>query len=105
MNVVAILQARATSSRLPLKVLQPILGRPMLLHQLDRVRRARTLAALIVATTTDRSDDTIDAICRSDGVSCFRRSLNDVLDRFYHAALPRRPRAIARLTGHRPLTE
>jgi spore coat polysaccharide biosynthesis protein SpsF (cytidylyltransferase family) len=105
MNVVAILQARATSSRLPLKVLQPILGRPMLLHQLDRVRRARTLDALIVATSTDPSDDPIDAMCRSEGVSCFRGSLNDVLDRFYQAALPHRARAIARLTGDCPLID
>jgi len=105
MNVPAILQARATSSRLPLKVLQPILGRPMLLHQLDRVRRARTLDALIVATSIDPSDDPIDAMCRSEGVTCFRGSLNDVLDRFYQAALPHRPHAIARLTGDCPLID
>jgi len=105
MNVVAILQARGTSSRLPLKVLQPILGRPMLLHQLDRVRRARTLDALIVATSTDPGDDPIDAMCRSEGISCFRGSLNDVLDRCYQAALPHRPRAIVRLTGDCPLTD
>src|SRR5262245_53958404 len=105
MNVLAILQARATSSRLPQKVLQPILGRPMLAHQLDRVRRARTLDALVVATSTDPSDDAIHALCRSENVDCFRGSLQDVLDRFYQAALPRRPGAIARLTGDCPLVD
>jgi len=105
MNVLAILQARASSSRLPSKVLKPILGRPMLAHQLDRVRRARALDDLIVATSTDSSDDPIEVMCASEQVRCFRGSLDDVLDRFYQAALPERPRAIARLTGDCPLTD
>src|SRR5262249_39712868 len=105
MNVLAILQARASSSRLPLKVLNPILGRPMLAHQIDRIRRARSLDALIVATSTDASDDPIADLCRSEDVDCFRGSLNDVLDRFYQAAVRNRPRAITRLTGDCPLTD
>src|SRR5262249_20799387 len=105
MNVLAILQARASSSRLPLKVLKPILGRPMLAHQIDRIRRARSLDALIVATSTDASDDPIADLCRSEDVDCFRGSLNDVLDRFYQAAVRNRPRAITRLTGDCPLTD
>jgi spore coat polysaccharide biosynthesis protein SpsF len=105
MNVLGILQARASSSRLPGKVLKPILGRPMLLHQLDRVRRARSLDALVVATSTDPSDDPIQELCATAGVSCFRGSLNDVLDRFYQAALPYQPRTIVRLTGDCPLTD
>ncbi len=105
MNVLAILQARASSSRLPSKVLKPILGRPMLAHQLDRVRRARSLDALIVATSTDSSDDPIEQLCASEGVSCFRGSLHDVLDRYYQAALPLRPDAVARLMGDCPLAD
>ena len=105
MNVLAILQARATSSRMPSTVLQPILGRPMLAHELDRVRRAQTLDTLIVATSTDQTDDPIEEVCRAEGVGCFRGSLNDVLDRFYQAALPLRPRAIARFTGDCPLID
>ena len=105
MNVVAILQARTSSSRLPLKVLQPILGRPMLAHELDRVRRARTLDALVVATSTDPSDDPIERLGEAEHVTCFRGSLDDVLDRFYRAALPYRPEAIVRLTGDCPLID
>jgi spore coat polysaccharide biosynthesis protein SpsF len=105
MNVLAILQARASSSRLPSKVLKPILGRPMLAHQLDRVRRARSLDALIVATSTDSSDDPIEQLCATEGVSCFRGSLDDVLDRYYQAALPHRPSTIVRLTGDCPLAD
>ena len=105
MNVLGILQARASSSRLPGKVLKPILGRPMLLHQLDRVRRARSLEALVVATSTDPSDDPIDALCATADITCFRGSLNDVLDRFYQTAIAYRPRTIVRLTGDCPLTD
>ena len=104
-DVLAILQARVSSSRLPSKVLMPILGRPMLLHQLDRVRRARSLDALVVATSTDASDDAIAQLCAAEGVGVFRGSLNDVLDRFYQAALPHGPRAVVRLCGDCPLAD
>lgn len=104
-TVLCVLQARVSSSRLPGKVLKPILGRAMLLHQLDRVRRARALDALVVATSTEPSDDAIEALCASAGVSCFRGSLTDVLDRFYQAALPFRPEYIVRLTGDCPLAD
>src|SRR5262245_22533228 len=71
-NVLAILQARTSSSRLPGKVLKPILGRPMLLRQIERVQRARSIDALVVATSTDRSDDAIAEVCAAAGVACFR---------------------------------
>src|SRR5439155_9452604 len=87
-KTLAILQARASSSRLPGKVLKPILGTPMLVHELERARRARTLDRIIVATSGDASDDPIEALCASAGFGCYRGSLADVLDRFYQAALP-----------------
>jgi spore coat polysaccharide biosynthesis protein SpsF len=103
--VLAILQARVSSSRLPGKVLKPILGRPMLRHQLDRVRRARALDEIVVATSDDPSDDAIDALCASIGTRRFRGSLTDVLDRFYQAALPFRPDLVVRLLGDCPLAD
>ncbi len=104
-RVLAILQARVSSSRLPEKVLKPILGRAMLLHQLDRVRRARSIDDLVVATSNESSDDAIETMCAAEGVRCFRGSLNDVLDRFYQAALPVHPDYIVRLTGDCPLAD
>jgi spore coat polysaccharide biosynthesis protein SpsF (cytidylyltransferase family) len=103
--VLAILQARVSSSRLPRKVLQPILGTPMLRHQLDRVRRASSLDAIVVATSTDPGDAAIADLCAAAGVDCFRGSLDDVLDRFYRAALPYRPEHVVRLTGDCPLAD
>jgi len=100
-----ILQARASSRRLPGKVLKPLLGRPMLERQIERLGRARRLDRLTVATSTDASDDAIAALCASLGVDCFRGSLDDVLDRFYRAALAARPTTVLRLTGDCPLTD
>jgi len=104
-KVVAVLQARASSSRLPGKVLLPILGQPMLLRQIERVRRAKRIDALVVASSTDPSDDPIEAACKAAGLGCFRGSLDDVLDRFYQAARPFRPEHVVRLTGDCPLAE
>ena len=78
---VGILQARMSSSRLPGKVLKPILGQPMLQRQLERLQRAETLDKLIVATS-DRADDQIIAsLCGKLGIECYRGSMDDVLDR------------------------
>jgi spore coat polysaccharide biosynthesis protein SpsF len=103
--ILAILQARASSTRLPGKVLKPILGRPMLALQIERVGRSRRIDKLLVATSLDTSDDPIAALCRESGVSCFRGSLDDVLDRFYQAAAELKPASVVRLTGDCPLAD
>ncbi len=83
---VAILQARMSSSRLPGKVMKPLLGRPMIERQLERLRRCETLDRIIVATSDDTSDDPLAAYLRDIGVEVFRGSLSDVLERFLAAA-------------------
>jgi spore coat polysaccharide biosynthesis protein SpsF len=105
MKVLGILQARMSSSRLPGKVLKPILGRPLLQHQIDRVRRAASLDSLVVATSIDASDDPIAALCEQAGVACFRGSLSDVLERFHQAASFYQAQTIVRLTGDCPLVD
>ena len=103
--ILAILQARYSSSRLPGKVLMPLFGEPMLARQIERLRRAKNFNELIVATSTDPSDDAVEQFCRQVAVNCFRGSLNDVLDRFHRAALPFAPEHVVRLTGDCPLTD
>lgn len=103
--IIAILQARCSSSRLPGKVLMPILGQPMLWHHLERVKRAKKIDKIIVATSDRPDDDDIEKLCRLSGVECFRGSLNDVLDRYYRAALKYKPSIVIRLTGDCPLTD
>ncbi|MEA2578154.1 MAG: spore coat polysaccharide biosynthesis protein SpsF [Chloroflexota bacterium] len=105
MTVLCVLQARVSSSRLPGKVLMPLLGEPMLARQIERIQRAKLLDAITVATSDQPSDDGIAGLCASLGVDGFRGDLDDVLDRFYGAAAPRRPDHVVRLTGDCPLTD
>lgn len=103
--ILAILQARFSSSRLPGKVLLPILGRPMLALQIERLRRSARIDRLILATSLDKSDDGVEAFAKAEGVECFRGNLDDVLDRFYQAARPHKPDHVVRLTGDSPLAD
>jgi spore coat polysaccharide biosynthesis protein SpsF len=104
-TVVAILQARMSSTRLPGKVLKPIMGRPMLALQIERIRLARRVDRLVVATSINAEDDTIAALCRAEGISFYRGALNDVLARFAGAAREHAADHIVRLTGDCPLTD
>jgi spore coat polysaccharide biosynthesis protein SpsF len=103
--IVAILQARTTSSRLPGKVLKLLQGQPMLLQEIHRIKRAKTLDHVVVATSVDRSDDPIAEMCQQHQIDCFRGSLTDVLDRYYHASLQFKADVIVRLTGDCPLID
>jgi spore coat polysaccharide biosynthesis protein SpsF (cytidylyltransferase family) len=94
-----------SSTRLPGKVLLPILGRPMLMRQFERLRRCRELDRLVVATSTDPSDDPIVTTCLDAGVPSFRGSISDVLGRFLEAARPYRPAIVVRLTADCPLAD
>jgi glutamate-1-semialdehyde 2,1-aminomutase len=105
MRTIAILQARVSSTRLPGKVLKPILGVPMLQHQIERILRSGGIDELVVATSTDKSDDRIEDLCEKIQVPLFRGNLEDVLDRFYHAAVSYNPAHIVRLTGDCPLID
>ncbi len=103
--IVAIVQARMGSTRLPGKVMADIGGEPMLSRVVERARGAQTLDALVVATTVDPSDDSVAALCESRGYPYFRGHATDVLDRYYQAARKWRARVIVRLTGDCPLID
>lgn len=105
MTVLAVLQARMGSTRLPGKVLLRVCGKPLLQHQLERVARTEGIDALVVATSTDAADAPIERLCADLGVDVFRGSLDDVLDRFVQAARPYRPQWVVRLTGDCPLAD
>jgi spore coat polysaccharide biosynthesis protein SpsF (cytidylyltransferase family) len=104
-KTLAILQARISSTRLPGKVLLPILGEPMLFRQIERVNRCARFDKLIVATSSDLTDDPLAFECTNHQVECFRWSLDDVLDRFVQAAKRYQPETVVRLTGDCPLAD
>lgn len=104
--ILAVLQARMGSSRLPGKVMRPILGRPMIARQIERLARCRSIDRLVVATSAETSDDPLAQFLSSEGVGVFRGSLTDVLDRYYGAAEAFGPaEVILRLTADCPLTD
>src|SRR5262245_53776967 len=103
--MLGIVQARVSSTRLPGKVLKPILGATMLARQMERLQRSQAMDRLIVATSTDASDDAIEALCRASEVPCWRGSLDDVLDRFHGAARAHNATDVVRLTGDCPLAD
>lgn len=94
-----------SSTRLPGKVLRPILGREMVLRQLERIARAKEIDRVIVATSAREDDEPIALACRSVGVVCFRGSLADVLDRFFQAAREYPAQHVMRLTADCPLVD
>ena len=103
--IVAIVQARCSSSRLPGKVLAPVAGRPMILRQVERLRRSRLIDELVVATSVDASDDALVEALGGEGVAVRRGSLDDVASRFQGVVEERRPTTIVRLTADCPLTD
>jgi spore coat polysaccharide biosynthesis protein SpsF len=104
-KVVAILQARMGSSRLPGKVLAPVLGQPLLAHLIQRVRPARCLDQLVVATTRLPQDDPIETLAHDLETPCFRGAVEDCLDRYYQAARQFHAGVVVRLTGDCPLVD
>lgn len=101
--ILGILQARVSSTRLFGKVLKPILGKPMLQHQIERILRSKKIDKLILATSIDPSDDELEKLCKKINLSYYRGDLNDVLDRYYKAAHLYDPQHVVRLTGDCPL--
>jgi spore coat polysaccharide biosynthesis protein SpsF len=104
-HTVAIIQARMGSSRLPGKVLLDIAGRPMLSWVFERARRSGLVDEVVLATTTDPSDDPVAAYCLSSGYAHTRGSLADVLDRYYQAACAHQAQVVVRVTADCPLID
>jgi spore coat polysaccharide biosynthesis protein SpsF len=105
MKIVAIIQARMGSRRLPGKVLADVCGKPLLHYVVCRVRQSRTLSLFAVATSDHSTDDVIEMFCQTNVVPCFRGSQDDVLDRYYHAAKHFQANVIVRLTADCPLLD
>lgn len=103
--VVALIQVRMTSTRLPGKVLLDLAGKPALHWMLERLRRARLIDRIVVATTELSSDDPVAAFCREQGIDVFRGDEHDVLGRFAAAAAAFDARTVVRLTGDCPMID
>jgi len=105
MRVVATIEARMRSTRLPGKVLMPILGKPILELMIERLRRVPKIDAIVIATSDDPSNDPIEKLANHLGVGCYRGSEDDVLDRVLQAAQSVDGDLIVELTADCPLID
>lgn len=102
-GVIAIIQARMGSTRLPGKVLLPLEGSPVLMHIIKRVTSCRTIKDIVVATTLLSEDVSIVKLCSSMGIRVFCGSSQNVLSRYYQIANILKPSHIVRITADSPL--
>lgn len=102
MKIVATVEARMTSTRLPGKVLLPAAGKPLLAHLVERLKRVTSVHEIVIATTTNDSDYPLVELARSLEVSCFRGSEDDVLGRVLGAARTSQADIIVEITGDCP---
>lgn len=105
MKIVCFIEARFRATRLPGKVLKPILGKPMLELMIERLKRARTIDGIVVATTDQPADDGIAELAQRLNVGVFRGSENDVLARVLGAARAYQAAVIVETTGDCPLLD
>ena len=104
-KTVIIVQARLDSTRLPGKVLRPVLGRPLLAYQVERLKRVTLADDVVIATTTNSSDNPIVRLCESQRISVFRGSEKNVLERHYAAAKAFGADVVVRVSGDCPLMD
>jgi len=103
--ILCVIQARMGSSRLPGKMLKSIGGKTTIQHVLDQVQRAKSIDHIVVATTDEKIDDELVCAVMGEGFDVFRGSADDVLDRYYQAAIKYRPEAVVRITGDCPFID
>lgn len=105
MKVVAVIQARMSSKRFPGKVLHIVRGRPLLAYLVERLRHCHQLDDIIVATSTEASDDPVAEYVVNMGIHCYRGSLDDVAKRLLMASEALKANALVRISGDSPLID
>lgn len=105
MNKVIIVQARMTSTRLPGKILKEVLGKPLLEYQVERLRRVRNADKIVIATTTNRTDEPVVALGGRLAIPVYRGPEDDVLARYHGAARAQEADLVIRVTSDCPLID
>src|ERR1700761_2266296 len=86
LNIVIVVQARMSSSRLPGKVLMPLWGKSLLARMIERLQQVKYKTQIVIAASTEQSDDVIENEAKFLNIPCYRGNLTNLLDRHYQAA-------------------
>ena len=105
MKIIATIEARMTSSRLPGKVLLEAAGKPMLEHLVNRLRAVPSLDGIVLATTVNAADDVLEEFSRRVGIRCYRGSEDDVMIRVIGAAESAGADVVVEITGDCPIID
>jgi spore coat polysaccharide biosynthesis protein SpsF len=104
-KIVAIIQARMGSTRLPGKILKLLAGKPVLQHVVERLSYCQYIDQIVVATTNLEQDNVVEQFCLDQSIACFRGSENDVLDRYYQAGKAFYAETVVRITADCPVID
>ena len=105
LNIVTVIQARTGSSRLPNKILLPLSNAPLLYRMYERVAASKLKSTIVIATTTDKSDDQVEELCKDYQLNCFRGHQTDLLDRHYQTAKLLDADAVVKIPSDCPLID
>ena len=105
MNIVGIIAARISSSRLPGKVMLKLGNKIILRHMIDRMKVAKKLDNIVVATSLNPNDDVLYEYCRQNSIDCYRGDENDLIDRYYTISKKINCDVIARFGADCPLID
>lgn len=104
-KIVIIVQARMSSSRLPGKVLLPLAGKSLLMRMIERISMIQYPVTIVIATSTDTTDDVIENEAYLNNVPCYRGSLSNLLDRHYEAAKKYKADLVLKIPSDCPLID
>jgi len=105
MKIIAVIQARMTSKRLAGKVLTSIHGKPLLAFLIERVRKCKSIDGIVLATSSDPSDNPLEIFARDKLIPVYRGSLENVAERLWNAACSHQADGLVRICGDSPLID
>lgn len=104
-KIITVIQARTGSSRLPNKIFLPLQNEPLLFRMYERVNFSNLKGTIVIVTTTDRSDDKVEELCKEYKINCYRGDINDLLDRHFQSAKLFDADAIVKIPSDCPLID
>jgi spore coat polysaccharide biosynthesis protein SpsF len=105
LNIVTVIQARTGSSRLPNKIFLPLADKPLLYRMFERVAASKLAGTIVIATTTDKSDNKVEELCKDYNMLFYRGDQTDLLDRHYQAAKLFNANAVVKIPSDCPLID